>query len=242
MHPLTVPELLNVWERGAGARPFERALEILSAAAPETSATALARVSIGHRDARLLRLREWAFGSDLPIMAACPRCHHSLETKLTVGDLYGPAEAVGDPETSLTIGEYQIRCRPPNSEDLAACVGFDAATSRRTLLVRCVLEASCGDKAVQADTLPDSVMEAVIERIAEVDQAEIHINLTCPDCKHGWNEVFDIVSFFWTEIDVWARRVLREVHMLASVYGWNEREILALSPMRRQIYLAMAEQ
>jgi len=242
MRPLTVPELLNVWERGVGARPFERALEILTAAAPETSATALACVSIGRRDARLLRLREWAFGSDLPIVAACPRCHQPLETTLTVGDLCAPPEAGGDPDTTLTTGEYKIRCRPPNSEDLAACVGLDAATSRRTLLLRCVMEASCGDNAVKADELPDWVLEAVVQRIAEADQAEIRINLTCPDCEHRWNEVFDIVSFFWTEIDAWARRLLREVHVLASAYGWSEREILGLSPVRRQIYLAMAEQ
>ena len=242
MHPLTVPELLNVWERGAGALPFERALVILTAAAPETSAATLARVSIGHRDGRLLRLREWAFGSELPILAVCPRCHRPLETRLTVGDLCAPDEAGADPESSLTIGEYKIRCRPPNSEDLAACVGMDAATSRGTLLARCVLEASCRDKTVQWDQLPDSVVEAVIECIAEAGHAEIRISLTCPDCEHGWNEVFDIVSFFWTEIDVWARRLLRDVHVLASAYGWSEREILALSPTRRQIYLAMAEQ
>ena len=242
MHPLTVPELLNVWERGAGARPFERALEILTAAAPETSAATLARVGIGERDARLLRLREWAFGSELPILAECPRCHRPVETTLTVGDLCAPAEVAGDPESSLTMGEYKIRCRPPNSEDLAACVGLDAATSRGTLLVRCVMDASCRDKAVQADQLPDSIVEAVIECIAEAGQAETRISLTCPDCEHRWNDVFDIVSFFWTEIDAWARRLLREVHVLASAYGWSEREILALSPTRRQIYLAMAEQ
>src|SRR5215469_12130478 len=191
MHPLTVPELLNVWERGAGACPFERALEILSAADPETSATALARVSIGRRDARLLRLREWAFGSDLPIMAACPRCHHPLESTLSVADLCALPEDASEPETSVTAGEYRIRCRPLNSEDLAACVGLDAATSRRSLLARCVIKASCGDKAVQADELPDSVVGPVIERMAEADQAEIRIHLTCPACEHGWNEVFD---------------------------------------------------
>jgi hypothetical protein len=242
MHPLTVSELLNVWERGAGERPFERALEILSAAAPETPAAALAQVSIGRRDARLLRLREWAFGSELPIMAACPRCHHPLETTLTVGDLCVPTEEAGDPEISLTIGQYKVRCHVPNSEDLAACVGSDTAASRRALLRRCVIEACWGDQVVPGEELPEPVIETVVRRIAAADQAEIRIDLTCPDCGHRWDEVFDIVSFFWTEIDAWARRLLREVHVLASAYGWNEREILALSPIRRQIYLAMAEQ
>jgi hypothetical protein len=50
---------------------------------------------------------------------------------------------------------------------------------------------------------------------------------------------FDIASYFWDEINAWANRILREVHILASRYGWSERDILALSPWRRQFYLDM---
>jgi hypothetical protein len=32
---------------------------------------------------------------------------------------------------------------------------------------------------------------------------------------------------------------LRDVHELASAYGWRESEILALSPQRRQAYLEL---
>ncbi len=62
--------------RHMGARltalPFERALAILSAASPESSPAALARLSIGRRDANLLQLREWAFGSELAISGGLP--------------------------------------------------------------------------------------------------------------------------------------------------------------------------
>jgi hypothetical protein len=241
MRPLSVPELLNVWERGWAARPFERALAILATAAPESSALALANLSIGQRDASLLRLRECAFGSELPMLAECPRCHNALETTVAVRDLCARFDASGDSETSLTVGRYKLRCRAPNTADLEACVGLDPEKSRRTLFTNCVLEASCGDDAVSSSELPDTIVEAVIRRIAEAGGAEMRMDLTCPDCKYCWNEVFDIVSFFWTEIDAWARRLLREVHVLAAVYGWNERDILSLSPLRRQIYLAMAE-
>jgi hypothetical protein len=241
MRPLSVPELLNIWERGLGSRPFERALAILSAAAPESSIADLARLSVGRRDANLLRLREWAFGSELAMMAACPRCHHSLETAMTVADLCVPVESAGDSETSPAIGDYRFRCRAPNTDDLAACVGLDMAMSRRALFARCVLDSTLADAPVAADKLPAEIIDEVIERIAEADQADIRIDLTCPDCDYRWNELFDIVSYFWTEIDAWARRILREVHILASAYGWKESDILALGPVRRQIYLAMAE-
>ena len=241
MRPLSVPELLNIWERGLGSRPFERALTILSAAAPESSTADLARISIGRRDATLLRLREWAFGSELAMMAACPRCHRELETAITVADLCAPIESARVSETSPAIGDYKFRCRAPNTEDLAACTGLDVAMSRQTLFTRCVLDCTCVGAPVGTEKLPTEIIDAVIERIAETDQADIRIDLSCPDCDYRWNELFDIVSFFWTEIDAWARRILREVHILASVYGWRESDILALGPVRRQIYLAMAE-
>ncbi len=241
MRPLSVPELLNIWERGLGSRPFERALTILSAGAPESSTADLARMSIGRRDASLLRLREWAFGSELAMMAACPRCHRELETAMTVADLCAPIESASVSETSPAIGDYKFRCRAPNTEDLAACTGLDIAMSRQTLFTRCVLDCTCGGSPAATDELPAEIIDEVIDRIAETDQADIRIDLTCPDCDYRWNELFDIVSFFWTEIDAWARRILREVHILASVYGWRESDILALGPVRRQIYLAMAE-
>lgn len=241
MRPLTVPELLSVWERGLAARPFERALAILSAACPESSPEAVARVSIGRRDASLLRLREWAFGSDMAMLAACPRCQHALETALSVGDLCAPVETLRDLETPVEVEGYRFRLRPPNTEDVRACIGMDVAMIRQALLARCVLESSYRGEPVAAEELPEEIVKLVSEKIAEIDHADIHIDLCCPECEYRWNELFDIVSFFWSEIDVWARRVLREVHTLASVYGWRENDILALSPMRRQIYLSMAE-
>ena len=63
--------------------------------------------------------------------------------------------------------------------------------------------------------------------------------LYCPECGHRWHATFDIVSFFWSEIDAWAYRTLHQVHRLASAYGWREADILAMSPWRRQFYLSL---
>src|SRR5215469_17248151 len=87
MRPIPVPELLNVWERGLTALPYERALTILSAACPESSRDELAQLSIGRRDARLLQLREWAFGADLVILTVCPSCQQVLELSIPAAGL-----------------------------------------------------------------------------------------------------------------------------------------------------------
>ena len=74
--------------------------------------------------------------------------------------------------------------------------------------------------------------------MAEADpQAEVELALNCPACGEGWQAPFDIESFFWDEIGAWARRVLGEVHVLASSYGWRESDILNMSAWRRQFYI-----
>ncbi len=95
---------------------------------------------------------------------------------------------------------------------------------------------------VALDELSAALIEVAIERMAEVDAgAEIELALTCPACAAEWRAGFDIAGFLWSEVDAWARRRLREVHVLARAYGWRETEILALSPRRRAAYLGMVE-
>jgi hypothetical protein len=254
MRPLSVTELLTIWERGLAAFPFERALAILSVACPETSPAALARLSIGRRDAHLLQLREWAFGSELAIMASCPSCCQTLEVTMPVAALRVSADSAGDAVGneavntsedfvgSLMLQDYQVHYRSPNTEDVAACAGLEPAASRRQLLAHCVTDARREGISVSAEDLPEDVVQKVEEHIAAIDpQADMSLDLVCPECCRRWTEGFDIVSFFWTEIDAWARRILRDVNILARAYGWRESDILALSPVRRQIYLAMAQ-
>ena len=51
--------------------------------------------------------------------------------------------------------------------------------------------------------------------------------------------LFDIGAFLWSEIEACASRLLAEVDALARAYGWRERDILAMSGIRRAAYLDM---
>ena len=44
-------------------------------------------------------------------------------------------------------------------------------------------------------------------------------------------------GYLCREIDVWAARIVDEVHAIAREYGWTEETILNLSPERRQLYM-----
>ena len=88
------------------------------------------------------------------------------------------------------------------------------------------------------DQLPAPVRAEVARRMSELDpQAEIALRLGCPCCAQDWTILFDVAEHLWQEVDAWARRLLSEVHVLASFYGWSEAEVLALPPRRRRFYL-----
>lgn len=249
MHALSALELLSVWERGLTQSFVQRALTLLAAACSETTLDELARLSIGQRDALLLTLREWTFGSQLVSVATCPECGDRLELTFNVADIRVAATTLPAEEFSLSVADYEVRFRLPNSLDLVAVTSqtplaqvghHDMVTSQQALLERCLLTACYRGETQPIDRLPSNVLDTVVEQMTLADpQAEVLLSLSCPSCSHQWKSAFDIVSFFWSEINAWAFRTLREVHILASAYGWREVDILAMSPYRRQLYLEM---
>jgi hypothetical protein len=246
MRALTASQLLAVWERGWTQSPIQRALTLLTAACPDTSPENLAQWSIGQRDASLLKLREWAFGSQLLCVASCPECGERLELAFDTGDIRSREDPdrgeLGEP-LSVRLKGYEIQFRLPSSLDLAALPSDgNLAQTRSKLFERCLISAQHKGKAVPARELPDEILEAIATKMLEADpQGDVQLALTCPACSHRWQITFDILSFFWSEINVWAQRVMREIHVLASSYGWREADILSLSPWRRQLYLQMAK-
>ena len=241
MHALTAQQLLALWETGQVRKPAQRALALLAAACPESSIESLAALSIGRRDAGLLNLREWAFGPQLAGTSNCPHCGELLEMNFAAAEIRAADESGPADEFSLAAGEYEIRFRLPNSFDLLAIERIatgERGALKEILLERCVLDARCGNEKIQSSQLPENVIAALSQRMADADpQSDVRLALSCANCLHSWTSVFDIVSFFWREIDAWARRVFQEVHTLAACYGWAERDILVMHPERRAIYL-----
>lgn len=250
MRALTTSELLDVWERGVVHPPVQRVLMLLAAAYPETLPEALAGLCIGQRDVRLLILREWMFGARLRGLTTCPRCGEYLEMSFDTSDVRIPrppsqeeSEAASG-AFSLSVADYEVSFRLPNSLDLAALADQadqgDIAAAGDWLLERCLLLVRHNNEETSTNQLPVPIVDAIVECMAQADpQADVKLALTCPACGHQWEATFDIASFFWSEIDAWAHRILREVHTLAFAYGWRESDILAMSPRRRQLYLEM---
>jgi hypothetical protein len=241
MRVLSAAKLLSVWEQALGHSTVERALSLLAAACPETPPEELARLSIGRRDALLMTLRELTFGSRMLGCASCHQCGETMELSFNLSQIRAPQEALTENVLSLSIDKYEVDFRLPNSEDLIPVIERnDVEAGRRHLFACCILRATESGQERAVDELPDVVRQAVVKMMAEADpQADAQLELLCPSCSHRWLIAFDIVSYFWSEINAWAYNILRDVHTLAAAYGWREEDILALSPWRRRVYLEM---
>lgn len=251
MRVLSASELLDIWEEGQAHQPIQRGMMLLTAACPETAPGVLEKLPVGERDAKLMTLREWTFGPQLSSVITCPRCGERLELNFNIADIRtAPPSSSGDREETderdevlrLCIDDYEVSFRLPTTLDLrASAESEDVAQSRRLLLQRCLVTIHCNGEEVSTDKLPAEVIEAVVNEMAQADpHGDVHLSLCCPGCRHEWLAAFDIASYFWTEIDAWAHRILHEVHTLASSYGWHEVDILSMSPWRRQYYLTLA--
>jgi hypothetical protein len=241
MNALSASKMLRVWERALGRTSPERALALLAAACPEMSAEELSALSVGRRDRLLIALRECTFGTRLTSLATCDACGESLELSFDCADISAGGETETPAELSVEREGFEAHFRLPNSGDLIAVARCsDEETARRSLLERCVTNASHEGAQVSPEELPHAVVEAVEARMADADpQADVRLALDCPACGNRFLAAFDVVAYFWSEINAWAYRLLGEVHSLASAYGWREEDILAMSPWRRHVYLEM---
>jgi hypothetical protein len=108
----------------------------------------------------------------------------------------------------------------------------------RTAVVQLV--ENCRTESGGGAVWQDEELEEIGERMASADPlAEIRLKFDCAECGHRWDESLDIVAFVWLEIEARAKRLLMEIHTLATAYGWSENEILSLSEPRRRLYLEM---
>jgi len=239
MQALSASELLDVWERGLTQSPAQRALTLLGAACPEIPPESLTSLSVGDRDARLTTLRQWTFGPQLVCIASCEKCGDRLELTINTDDLPTSGPVAPAESFSLAVDGYELIFRLPNSSDLAALANCtNIAEGSRLLLERCISNVMHQGERVATAEVPSAVIEAVVDQMGQIDRsADVRLGLNCPQCSHGSQTIFDIESFFWKEINAWANRILREVHTLASTYGWSEIEILNMTSWRRQVYL-----
>jgi len=239
MRKLEAPDLLTLWERGTARHALDRSALLTAWARPELPSEQIADLPLGEVTASLLQLRAASFGERLRAHVDCERCGQRLELNLAVHALLQP-----EPAGARDVAVGGLRLRPPCLRDLAAVAHeHDAERAARSLLARCMLDAPAdmaADAAIDAAAPSADSLRAIEDALDAADpNADLAFDVHCEACGHVGSAQLDAGELLWDEIDAHARALLGEVHLLASAYGWSEREILALSAARRATYLSM---
>lgn len=253
MAAVTDLALLSAWESASGQSAPDRAVT-LAAAVSGLPAGDVADLPLGACDLLLLQLREQCFGPRLEGLAECPRCGAELEVGIDVDELRvaGPGGdravadadggrtvpgAVGGRTATVAVAGRTVELRPLTSHDVRR-FGSD----RDRLLAQCIVGEPGGAVQPVGTDEPAAPSRALLDAVeAQLDaldpQAAPTVDLDCPSCGATWPASVDIAEFVWSEVDRFARRLLSDVHTLASAYGWREPDVLAISPLRRRFYL-----
>lgn len=241
MRNLTETELLNLWESCMDKPLIETSLHLIATASSDHDLSGVASLSIGQRDARLLQLREWMFGTRLKNVAECPHCSEKIEWENEVKDLRLQPLLPGVGKIyDVKIDAYNISFRLPTSHDLLHLKQSSPKTPANELLNRCINSISKENERVITSDLPVNIIEKINDMMSKEDpQADITMLVACPSCKSQWESGFDILSYLWAEINSWAKQILQEIFILAKFFGWSEREILEIGSKRRKLYLEM---
>jgi hypothetical protein len=247
MRGLAAHEVLEIWDQGEGLSPSGRAALLLAVACPDYPRERVESLSIGERDTLLGHIRARTFGGTVESVVTCPACGAMVEVAVDVRTIFPEVTRIASPDAmprlpvEIATGDFIVQAAAPTIRDIEAIPSTATLEEGvRALLRRCILRAEKLGNPCEVDDLPQEVCALLEERMAEADpQGDVRFSIHCPGCDHRWPVPFDMLAYFWSEIHLAARRLLRDVHALASAYGWRESEILALSPRRRRIYLEM---
>ena len=228
-------DFLELWEHGLHLHPLDRALLLLGAN-HGTHEQSLADWPLGRRNEALAELRCSYFGSSLQAWISCPRCEEKLEFEVDIPALMrSDRRGEQSSEEPIVVNGHSFRL--PTSRDLARLSPTsDSRAAAVDLLEGCRIDK--GASPVWSDT----DLEEIGERMALADpMAEIRFKFSCPMCANEWGDSLDLGIVLWAEIEARAKRLLLEIHTLASAYGWTEKEILSLSENRRLLYLEIVQ-
>ena len=188
---------------------------------------------VGDRDYLMLQLRLITLGDKIGAVLNCPACHAKMDVDFAVRDVLVESRPQTTATYRLELDGRVVWFRLPTGGDQEAVLHQDPETAADDLLARCLED----DGGVRLSLANRSAVAAAMDRLAP--QLDLELDLTCPECAHGFVAPFDTTAFFLQEMRMGGERLLREVHLLAFHYHWSEGEILSLHRDRRRGYLAI---
>lgn len=188
------------------------------------------------REILLSSVYEQLYGPRIESNIVCSNCDSEFEVSFSLKEALTsafPDEALQDRYECDTTGAFKIdnkgRFRLPNGSDELRIQGLPSEEAEEILLANCLVE---GDFSA----LGEEVREA-IQRLAPVP--DLDIDAVCPECQHSQSAHFVLQSYFLTSLVQERPRLLNEIHLLATTYGWSLNEILSLPRNQRRAFVEL---
>ena len=224
------PQLIDAVLRRCVESPLER----LDAATLDSRARALLQIVRETQGDRLL----WK--------ACCANedCGHEMELELSVAQLLSAPEPAERFSCSAEPG-CELELRLPTGRDQIEWgeSAADAEEEGVDLRMASSLVSRVNGRPPGSDwTLPYEWLPAIDAAFREHDVlTAVELQVSCPWCGKESALEPDVEALALSCLAVEQKRVLEEIHQLASVYHWTEAEVLALPPRRRAFYIARTD-
>lgn len=197
---------------------------------------AAALLSPSDRDRLLAALYVLIYGPRVESTVRCAQCGDPFDLDFSLQELLasvGPAETTGvagGPDGLFVLPDGR-RFRLPTGEDEYAVGHLSPDEAERQLLARCMVE---GDPTVAPE-----VVQTAMREVAPLLDLELEAH--CPECGAIQSIHFDIQAYLLSALRSERGQLAREVHRLATAYGWSLTDIMGLSRSQRRSYVALIE-
>jgi hypothetical protein len=189
------------------------------------------------RDRLLAAVYRQAFGKKVESAGRCTSCASPYDLTFSLDDLIAEVERSAEASAVQPLGDGTfrtasgLRFRLPTARDEMEVASLPLEEAARTLASRCLVESSTGDWLEE--------LEEAIEEAAPV--LDLDIDTRCPECGAPQRLRFDVQFYLLRALEQERGRMLREIHRIASAYGWSMQEILALERSERRALTELIE-
>jgi hypothetical protein len=232
---------LSILEAGRDRRSVpQQVTAVLSAALAELGGAAVQpdtvrALSVADRQFLMRRLAVEIGMEESWIAVTCPACGAAFDLPVRHGELPVKPAGEGYPFATVETSLGPVRFRVPGGADQEAVAGIlDPQEARRALAARCAHQ----EDAPLAGKLSDEDLdraEAALEAVAP--EVVTRAQAACPDCGQPAEVHLDP----YVCLGAADGGLFLDIHTLASVYHWSEREILAMPRERRRLYLSLVD-
>ncbi len=201
------------------------------------------------RDRLLAAIYTSVFGDRIESVVPCRACEKGSEISFSLATLVSSIVGARDAGGLATGPDEQchyslsggLRLRLPAGADQRAVIGLPPERARVALLHRCIVADEQGRTPSDLDPATLDRVEAAMAALAPIIEHELEF--ACHECGASQRAHFDIQSFLLRGLEHERRFLVREIHYIASGYGWSLAEILGLtrSDRRRYVELLLAE-